>query len=889
MKKASKRLLLTLGSVLGLLVLALLIPILMKDFLVEILWYDSLGYLKYMWMKLGYRYVVLGAAILLFFVILFSNFWLASRTLGKASSEEEKGRLKGFRSWATRLSALFSLLLAIPLAMPLYDQWQRTLMMLVAPAAGEVDPVYNLDITFYLFTLPVLKLLHGRLLLVAAALVAALLVLYIAKIKAQHKEDKGFGAAARFHLSLSLVFLFLMLAAGLGIRILMLMYSTGSSDLFFGPGFTELVWVRSLIYVCLGLLSFSFVLLLVRINSGKGTAVLSFFMVLTTISYWISHWDGVPNAVDEYIVTPNRLNKQKEYIGNAIESTLAAYNLGEVERRVYGLLAEDETLTRGELQQGLDNIPLWDNELLHEVFQQLQSPNEYYVFSDVDVTRYSFEGGKHQAYLAAREMDSRGLQRKDWVNERLMFTHGYGAVAIPAAQKGEEPMDWYLRNMPLESEKGLRVADPSIYYGTGFSEWVVAPSGTAEFHYPGEPDVTNHYEGDGGIAVNSFWRKALLALYLKDKNFFWSKQVNRESRLHLRRSLNERLEHLAPFLHLDSDPYLVITQERLFWIQDAYTRSKWYPNAERYGNEGFNYIRNSVKIVMDAVDGDVTFYLSDPKDPIAQGINTLFPKLLKEMDEMPEELQSQLRYPRDIFSIQLEIFGDYHQDDPVTFFKGDDRMDVEQQVHQGTTINMHPYYLTLNLLDPDETEFVLLSPMLPVGRTNLRALLVVSCEPENYGQMVLYNFPRGNQVLGPPQINSLIDQNTDIARDLTLWNQQGSEVRRGKMIVLPMGRNILYIQPLYMRAAGDQGIPQLKRVIVSTEKIVVMDTSLERAMLRLEAMLSSAEAEDLDEPDVEAETLEEVVEGAGVILEASAEASAEVPVDEDNTDSAPAE
>jgi uncharacterized membrane protein (UPF0182 family) len=485
--------------------------------------------------------------------------------------------------------------------------------------------------------------------------------------------------------------------------------------------------------------------------------------------------------------------------------------------------------------------------LLEDVFQQLQAIRPYYEFSGVDAARYMVDNELHQVYIAGREITTERLPEgaKSWVNLRLKYTHGYGLVMTPAAQKAESSMVWYIHNMPPESDVGFQVNNPSIYYGLGDQEYVIAPNKSKEFHYPGLSDgisVETSYTGDGGVKIGTFLRRSLFALFFKDRNLFFTGQTLPESRIHFRRNIIDRIERLTPFFQLDENPYLVVTPDRLYWIVDAYTTSRWYPNSQAYEGE-LNYIRNSIKITVDAYNGAVKYYLADPTDPIALGYREMYPGLIHDLDDMPEGVKSQIRYPRDLFEIQMRIFAKYHQTDPSTFYKDEDLMEFAKISRQDSLIRMRPYYLTTDLIVDDKDEFLLLAPFLPVNLDNLRALAVVSSEPDTYGKMILFSFPKGSLVYGPPQINALIDQNTEIAQSLTLWNQQGSEVKRGKMIILPINGKVFYIQPLYMEATGQPRIPQLKRVIVSVDGRVVMDTSIEKALHRLHAQVTGLDPE----------------------------------------------
>ncbi|WFB34344.1 UPF0182 family protein [Kiritimatiellota bacterium B12222] len=821
-------------------VLALLINTVVVDFLVKMFWYDSVGYLEFMFLKMGYKYIVLVGVTLFFFVILFLNFWVASRYLGVTKFHKEskvKQVIQGFRSGSMKVYTPVALLLAIPLALPIFREWENFLLFFYAPNTGNADALFGLDVTFYLFALPIIKLVYGRLLICLFLMLLGLVILYAAELKVLSKDGQRLYHGAKMHLSIVVMFIFIALATGYGIEALMLQYTTKNMDLFYGPGFTEFYVQLPLIGLAAFMmlpLAFSIIALIFR---QKGFKVVVVFLVLAVTAHFFKGIDPLFASVNRVIVKPNELAKQSPFIKQTIDSTLTAYQLKNVTKRIYEQKDVNEPFEANSGYEQLENVPLWDNELLMDVYQQLQAMRPYYQFTGVDAARYMIEGDLHQVYLSGREITTSLLPdgAQNWINQRLKYTHGYGLVMTPAAQVGEEQVSWFISNMPPESKVGFEVNRPSIYYGLADLEYVIAPNKSREFHYPGGEDgvsVSNDYEGTGGVLISNLFKKALFALYFQDWNVLLTNQTLPTSRIHFLRNVVDRIEELTPFLQLDDNPYLVVTPDRLYWIVDAYTTSVWYPNSQPF-QEDLNYIRNSVKIVVDAYEGSVEYYLSDPTDPIALAYQRMYPKLIKSLDDMPKELRAQIRYPRNLFDIQMRMYAVYHQENPETYYQSEDELQFAEISHQDSLIKMRPYYITLDLIEPGKREFLLLTPLLPINRDNLRALGVVRSNAEHYGEIVFYTFPKGSQVYGPPQINALIDQNTDIAQSITLWNQQGSEVKRGKMIIIPIDKRIIYIQPFYMEASVSPRIPQLKRVIVSTEGEVVMDISVEKALQQL--------------------------------------------------------
>ncbi|MCU0613960.1 MAG: UPF0182 family protein, partial [Desulfobacterales bacterium] len=792
---------------------------------------------------------------LFFFLVIFLNFWVASRYLGctfsgvcRAEVSKTGKLIQAFRTGSLKVYTPLSIILAIPLAIPLYEQWEAALLYIFGSNSGVKDPVYGIDVSYYLFSLPIYNLLQSRLIITLLLLFVFLTILYYVERRMLASENQPLYKAAKIHLSVVIFLAFWVQAWGYMLERHMLLYNTNNKPLFFGPGYTEMTVLLPLIWLSAIFLLAMAISLIVFVNYRKGIYPLVIFTILFVLSHAGRTWDFLPDNIEKYLVKPNEIARQSKYIQNSVLSTLAAYNLTNVEKRDYGRTQNLRSLTDPQLRTDLENIPLWDKELLIDVFQEVQAIRPYYQFSDADVGRYFVNNALYQVYLAAREINLNKLPEsaQNWINMHLKYTHGFGAVMIPAAQKGEERMKWYMRDMP--PARGFSIKEPGIYYGTGYYTYAIAPNDSGELHYPGDQDeVLTNYSGTGGTPIGSLFKKALFAVYFKDRNIFFTTKTNSDSRILFRRNIQERIRTLTPFIKLDKDPYLVVTDDVMYWFQDAYTLSKWYPNGAPY-NEEFNYIRNSIKIVVDAYNGTVTYYLVDTKDPIAKAYQRMYPGLIKPLEEMPENLRKQMRYPQDLFEIQMKMYSKYHQVNPETFYKDEDRWQFAEFVHRDSLIRMQPYYLTLDLIQHRKPEFVLVTPMLPINRENLRALALVGCDGDNYGRIIIYQFPRGQQVYGPSQINALIDQDTTIAELITLWDQHGSSVKRGKMIIFPLGKHILYIQPFYLEATGRLKIPELKRVIVCVEEIKVIDVTLEKAIDRLSKILMDREAGEILTP-----------------------------------------
>ncbi len=836
-----------LGIIAALFILYVALSFLFVDFFVDILWHKSLGFQGYFWLRILYKYLVFGITTLIFFMIFFLNFWVASRYLGVTYSDQPNNNAKAsarliraFRSGSLKVYTPLSIILAIVIAIPLYQQWESALLYVFGPDSGVTDPVYHADISYYLFSLPVYILLQKRLLITVLVLFTGLVILYYLEKQILVSEEKQRARGAKIHLSIIIFLVFLFHGWGYILERHQLLYSDNHLPLFFGPGFTEINVILPLIWLTIISLMATGIWLIVYIHTRKKFFILVIMAALFVIFHAARQWDFIPRTVEKYIVKPNDFTRQKAYIENSIHSTLAAYQLENVEIRDIEKQGTVRTISEDLVEKNLQNIPVWDRDLLDDVYQQLQGIRPYYDFTDVDVDRYEIEERTHQVHLSAREITLSKLSdyAQNWVNLHLKYTHGYGLVMTPAAQSGDEFMKWYIKDVPPAS-RYFEIEQPGIYYGMENYPFIIAPNDMGELNYPSEKrDVEVNYDGSGGMPVSSLFKKLLFAIYFNDRNIFFTTKTNSESRLLFRRNIKERIRILTPFFTLDNDPYLVVTAKRLYWVQDAFTTSNWYPHAAAYENR-LNYIRNAVKIVVDAYSGKINYYIACPDDPIVQGYERMYPGLLKPLEEMPGEIRSHLRFPRDLFEIQMTTYQKYHQTDPETFYQDEDRWEFSKFYRHGERIEIKPYYLTLNLIDPAKSEFLLLTSMSPKGRDNLRALPIVGNDEDNYGRIIVYSFSKERQVYGPSQITALIDQDTEIAEQFTLWDQIGSEVRRGKMIIFPVGQDLLFIQPVYLSASGQLKIPELKRLILSQGDVVVMDSSLEKAFQRLKDKLTS--------------------------------------------------
>jgi uncharacterized membrane protein (UPF0182 family) len=479
-------------------------------------------------------------------------------------------------------------------------------------------------------------------------------------------------------------------------------------------------------------------------------------------------------------------------------------------------------------------VRLWDHQPLLDTFGQLQEIRTYYDFVGVDNDRYKINGAARQVMLSPRELNSGSLPNRTWVNERLTFTHGYGLTLGPVNQVTQEGLPvLFVRNLPPETIPELPIKEPSLYFGELSNDYVIVKTATREFHYPrGEDNVFTQYEGSGGVPIGTLGRKLLFALHFRAPQIVLNSGIGAESRIMFRRQVRERVTTLAPFLNFDRDPYLVLADGRLFWIIDAYTTSNRYPYSTPVGNAGLNYMRNSVKVTVDAYNGTTAVYLSDAVDPIAATYARIFPGLFKPLAEMPAALREHVRYPEDIFAVQASVYATYHMTQPAAFYNREDQWEVPVIEDARDAAAMQPYYTIMRLPGEAEPEFIQMLPFTPRAKDNLSAWLAARSDGEHYGKLQVFQFPKQKVIFGPRQVVARINQDQTISPQVTLWNQQGSAVIWGTLMVIPVEESLIYVRPLYLRGSGGR-IPELQRVIVVYQNQIVMEPTLDAALARL--------------------------------------------------------
>jgi len=830
------------------------------DLLVDLWWFRSLELEGYYWLRLLYRFILSGGVTIVFFAIFYFHFWIASRYLGLNPPDDvllDVDKRQRFQRFAdvfmdgsAKVYTPLSFILAIVIALPFYEQWESAILFFFGSSAGVEEPVYGNDVSFYLFSYPVYMLIQQELVIVASLLFVLVGCLYWLEHVFVPNQNKEFPLGAKIHLTILIGFVGLFVVWGFFLDRFSLLYVDSHEPVFFGPGFVEIRYQLPLIWLSIFTFIASAITAIIFIFSEKHRVKTPFFISVAAflVVMGLQGVKVIPELMEKFIVKPSPVSTEKFFMKNNIEATLDAYDLNNIKIVDFSVkLDATKDIEDWSTQQHFDNIPVWDREYLTDVYMQLQGIRPYYRFVEVDEDRYFFNKHLQQVNLAAREMNIKKLPREaqNWENTHLRYTHGYGAVITPAAQDAAKPIMWYLRDLNMSSTKGVTVKNPDIYFGQEEYKYAVVPNELTVIGLSGsnDPSLDSGYKGVSGVPIPSYFRKALLAFYFKDEKIFFSSNISRESKVMMHRNIINRINKITPFLHLDKDPYLVITDDNFFWVQDAYTLSNHYPvskpAAHDYldGRQEFNYIRNSIKITVNAYTGKVKYYISNPTDPIITAYSRAYPGVFQSLDKMPADLQQHLRYPRDLYHMQMRVYAKYHQQTPELFYE-------QAETWQFATVNKQPvlpYFITMDFNNcHDREEFVMINPMTPVNLDNLSMVGVagtadnVNCTDAYRPGITIYKFKKDIQVNGPAQVDALIDQSPEISEQFTLWDQHGSRVERGRMIILPMQNSMLYVQPIYMISTKTK-IPELTRVIVSIGNQVVMDKTLWSAFRRLKA------------------------------------------------------
>lgn len=826
----------------------------------DYLWFLALGFKTIftvsLWAKVG---MFFGSAIL-FALFAGINLLIASKLHSSKISK--------------KMSAYIVLVISFFIGLYTSATWMKLLQYLNQTPFGIADPIFNKDVAFYVFTLPFYISMWQYLFAILLITTILISVYYLQNFfsslvkpkevdphtnvvlkQSDFKKDLvSIKRAGMVHITLLGSMIFLLLSVKHYLARFSIMHS--ESGIVVGAGYTDVMVFIPIVKLLMILALVVAVVFLVWIfyfskdKMLKKRHIIAFVLVVYVAFLFIGQ-TLVPGVVQSLKVTPNEINLEKEYIANNIHFTRMAYGLDAVHEEDFDV-AQNITLDLLKQEsQTIDNIRILDYRPLTQTYKQTQEIRLYYDLSGIDIDRYIIDGKYTQVMLAPRELDQTQITQnaQTWVNLHMVYTHGFGLVMSPVNTVTKQGLPNYLiKDIPPAysiDKNNMNIDEPRIYYGEKDNNFVLVNTNTQEFDYPkGSTNKYISYDGTGGVTLDSFMKQLFMALRFGDIKILLSSDLTPDSKILFTRSIRKRISTLTPFLELDPDPYLVIDSGKLYWIQDAYTTTSNYPYSQKVSN--INYIRNSVKIVVDAYNGDVTYYVMDMQDPLIQTYAKIFPDQFLTRDDMPESLKKHIRYPEELFKIQSLIYSTYHMDDTTVFYNKEDAWQIPYEIYgTGEKVLVDPYYIIMKIPGEDKEEFVLMTTFTPIKKDNMVAWMAARSDDSNYGKLILYKFPKDKLVYGPLQIEARIDQDSEISQQLTLWSQQGSRVTRGNLIVMPIGDSLLYIEPLYIQAEKGQ-LPELKRVFVSDGDSVVMEQDLETALKKLFGKTKTRLTEDKD-------------------------------------------
>lgn len=831
----------------------------------DYLWFDMVDYTSVFTTILQWKIVTVIPGFILAFVFLYINIKFARDSIDKILTDKqiayEKIDYRLFLIGTVFLSFLFGLVFS--------GNWRTILLYLNSTPFGIQDPILLNDVGFYVFQLPFFHMIRGVLLGLAIITLIIIGVLYVYRLQpiflTRSEDTEGpydinpeinikeildnVPTRVLMHVSAILAFIFALIAVGFFLNRYEILFS--QQGVVAGAGFTD-VHVRLPIFTILTILSALTAIALLANVKLKNLKIPLIGIGLIVIFILASAF--VPSAYQQFRVEPTELQLEEPYLEHNINYTRTAYGLSGIQEKPFDVKTN---LTQNELNQNEEvtqNIRIWDRRALEQTYKQLQQIRTYYTFNDVDTDRYYVDGDYKQYMISARELDIQELapEARTWVNERLVYTHGFGVVMNSVSEKTPDGRpDLVLRDIPPSGQ--LEIENPRIYYGELSTPYKITNTDREEFDYPREgTNVFTTYNGSGGVVMDSFFKELVYAFRFGEAKFILSQNINKDSRVMYHRQIEERAQKIAPFLTYDNDPYPVIHDGRIYWIIDAFTTAEKYPYSEIYYGSNFNginYVRNSVKVVVNAYDGSVDFYKIN-NDPVVETYSKIFPELFKPYEEMPDGLKNHIRYPKDFFKVQMDLYRNYHMTDPANFYNKEDAWEIPREQYRGSSIQMEPYYMITKLPNGTGMEYVLLQPFTPRNRQNMIAWIAARCDEPNYGELRHYEFPKGKLIYGPTQIESRIDQDPMISEQLTLWGQTGSRVIRGNLLVVPIGNSILYTEPILI-SAEESEIPELRRVVASSGQRVVMGENLRDSLQRLvEGRVGDAPGEQPEQPTV---------------------------------------
>ena len=742
------------------------------------------------------------------------------------------------------------MLLATFMASSASGFWNEFLQFIHPSSFGLKEPVFGKDVGFYIFKLPVYEFaVNWYLFMVALTFVAVLSSYYVDNafnfvgnrfVVSNHVKSHLIQLTSFFGLGISALYL---------IKLYNILYSSHGAT--YGPSYMDLhaqvpaYWTMLVISLAVTLLLFFYPYYKKRkfIFSALGT--------------WAVVWVGFvwiyPGIIEQYIVKPNELKKETPYILNNIKFTREAFGLNNIKVESFPV---DQDITYKDILENhhtIENIRLWDRRPLIQTYKQLQEIRLYYDFSSIQVDRYRFEKYTEVA-LGVRELPYTEIpaRAQTWVNNHLIFTHGYGIVMSPVNEITPNGMpNLVVKDIPPVATVPLNLKQMAVYYGEETNQFVLVNTKAKEFDYPkGNENVYTSYKGKGGVQISSLFRRLVYAWKFSDIKILFTGYLTDQSRIMFYRNITQRDQILAPFLSFDSQPYPVVGEDgKLYWIHDAYTTSNMFPYSDPVNRNpierGINYINNSVKVVIDAYNGDVTYYVINPRDPLIQTFQKIFPRLFKPFDSMPGFLKEHIRYPTDLFNIQTKMYNIYHMTDPKVFYNQEDYWQIPNEIYNSGQQKMFPYYIVMRLPGTQKEEYILMLPLTPSNKDNMIAWMCARCDAPNYGDLIVYALQKDKLIYGPMQIEARINQKPDISSELTLWGQKGSQVIKGNQLVIPVKNSFIYVEPVYLQSEQGQ-IPELKRVIVAFKEKIEMKKTLDEALqavFNISAEQASAETQ----------------------------------------------
>jgi len=820
------------------------------NFLVNVLWFQSVNYFSTFWIIVVTKAKLFVPLTLVIGLLIYFSIDALSKNYVQYFGDEFGGKIKHRKKKMVSGALLIGSLFGYSISNYV---WKDVLMFLNAESFGKVDPIFGNDIGFYVFKLPLIKSFLSMLIFVLFWMMLFTVVYFsiIYKKKKIRKEkvidfneyNKKMSIKQIFcsHSYKSLIRALTIFAVAImvlvGINYYLLSYQLLYSSLgvIYGAGYSD-VKVTLLVYRGLSIVSLIAAGVIVYgYKKGKFKVAIS-----GPISVVGIHLIGfiVALVVQQLVVLPDEIRKEQPYISSNIEMTQDAFGINDVDFIDFN---PNETLDYEELMAEEDivnNIMINDDRPLKQTFNEIQGIRSYYVFNDIDVDRYTINGEYRQMFIAPREIDSSrlGADANTWINKHFKYTHGFGMAMAPVSTVNDDGQPTLVvRNIPPVNDLGFTINEPRIYFGESTNDYIIVNAAEPEFDYPsGSDNVEVMYSGTAGVSMKGL-NKLLFALDNSSVKLLFSNNVKADSRIVFNRNIIKRLNTIAPFLTYDADPYLVFNQKdgKLYWIIDAYTTTMNYPYSQpyRFNNKSVNYINNSVKVVVDAYNGDVTYY-KFADEPMINTIEKIFPELLTDKEDMPEGLKAHTRYPQDFFDLQADVYQEYHVDNPVVFYNGEDiwQIATEKYMNASDSSQMGSKYVTFKLPDSEAVEFLLNIPFTPNGKANMTSLFIARSDAENYGELFVYKFPKNEVVKGPIQVENQIDQDSIISPQFSLWSQEGSSVLRGSIVIVPINNSLLYVEPIYLEADSENSLPEMKRVILFYNDRIVMEENLQRAI-----------------------------------------------------------